>query len=85
MSRTNELLRQMMDDPSGEMLRPMRKTVLLPQPDGSIIRRVTDRAGKVAEDTISAEQRLSLDAASRDVATTVCRPVGNFRADIARL
>jgi DNA-binding transcriptional regulator YiaG len=62
MNRTHELLRQMMDDPSGEMLRPARKTVLVPQPGGSIVRRVTDAAGKVTEDTISAEQRLSLDA-----------------------
>jgi len=62
MSRTNELLRQMMNDPTGEMLRPVRKTVLVPQPDGSVVRRVTDKAGNVAEDTISAEQRLSLDA-----------------------
>ena len=62
MNRTHELLQRMMDDPSGQMLRPARKTVLVPQPDGSIVRRVTDAAGKVAEDTISAEQRLSLDA-----------------------
>jgi DNA-binding transcriptional regulator YiaG len=52
----------MMDDPNGEMLRPVRKTVLVPRPDGSIIRKMTDRAGNVTEDTISAEQRLSLDA-----------------------
>ena len=52
----------MMDDPTGEMLRPVRKTMLLPQPDGSLIRRVTDKMGNVAEDAISAEQRLSLDA-----------------------
>jgi DNA-binding transcriptional regulator YiaG len=62
MNRTNELLRQMIDDPGGEMLRPVRKTMLVPQPDGSIIRRVTDQAGYVTEDTISVEQRLSLDA-----------------------
>jgi len=62
MNRTNKLLRQMMDDPSGEMLRPVRKTVLVSQPDGSIIRRVTDKAGNIIEDTISAKQRLSLDA-----------------------
>jgi len=62
MSKTNELLRQMMNDPTGEMLRPVRKTVLVPQPDGSVIRRVTDKAGNVTEDTISAEQRLPLDA-----------------------
>jgi DNA-binding transcriptional regulator YiaG len=62
MSKANELLRQMLDDPAGEMLRPVRKTELLPQSDGSILRRVTDRAGNVTEDTISAEQRLSLDA-----------------------
>ena len=49
-------------DPSGEMLRPARKTELLPQPDGSLIRRITDKMGNVTEDTISAEQRLSLDA-----------------------
>ena len=64
MSSANELVRQMMDDPGGEMLRPIRKTVFLPQPDGSMIRRVTDKAGNVTEDTISAEQRLSLDARS---------------------
>jgi len=52
----------MMDDASGEMLRPVRKTVLIPQPDGSIVRRVMNTAGNVTEDTISAEQRLSLDA-----------------------
>ena len=62
MSRTNELLRQMVNDPTGELLRPARKTVLMPQPDGSVIRRVTDKAGNVTEDTISAEQRLSVDA-----------------------
>ena len=62
MSKTTELLRQMLDDPSGEMLRPARKTELLPQPDGSLIRRITDKMGNVTEDTISAEQRLSLDA-----------------------
>ena len=39
-----------------------RKTTLLPQPDGSIVRQVTDKAGNVTEDTISVEQRLSLDA-----------------------
>ena len=55
-------MRQMMDDPGGEMLRPIRKTVFIPQPDGSMIRRETDKAGNVTEDTISAEQRLSLDA-----------------------
>lgn len=65
MSRTNELVRRMLDDPSGEMLRPSRKTVLLPQPDGSLLRRITDRAGNVVEDTISMEQRLSLDARTR--------------------
>ena len=62
MSRINELLRQMVNDPTGEMLRPVRKTVLVPQPDGSLIRRVTDKAGNVTEDTISAERRLSLEA-----------------------
>jgi len=62
MNKTNELLRQMVDDPNGEMLRPVRKTVLAPQPDGSIVRRVTDKEGNLIEDTISAEQRLSLDA-----------------------
>jgi len=30
MSKTNELLRQMVNDPSGEMLRPVRRTVLIP-------------------------------------------------------
>ena len=60
--KTNELLLQMVNDPTGEMLRPARKTLLLPQPDGSLIRRVMDKAGNVTEDTISAEQRLSLDA-----------------------
>ena len=62
MSKANELLKQMMDDPTGEMLRPVRKTMLLPQLDGSIVRQVTDKAGNVTEDMISAEQRLSLDA-----------------------
>ena len=62
MNKTHELIQRMMDDPTGEMLRPARKTVLLPQPDGSILRRVTDKAGNVTEDTISVEQRLSLDA-----------------------
>ena len=52
----------MMDDPSGEMLHPVRKTILVAQPDGSIVRRVTDKVGNVTEDTISAEQRLSLGA-----------------------
>ena len=47
MSKTTELLRQMLDDPSGEMLRPARKTELLPQPDGSLIRRITDKMGNV--------------------------------------
>jgi DNA-binding transcriptional regulator YiaG len=58
----NELLRQMLDDPSGEMLRPVRKTAFITRPDGSIVRRVTDKAGNVMESVISAEQRLSLDA-----------------------
>ena len=62
MSKTNELLRQMIENPSEEMLRPVRKTLLLPQPDGSLVRRVTDKAGNVTEDTISAQQRLFLDA-----------------------
>ena len=62
MSKTNELLQRMMDDPTGEMLRPVRKTMLIPQPDGSIVRRITDKEGNVTEDTISARQRLSLDA-----------------------
>ena len=62
MSKTNELLRQMVNDPTGEILRPVRKTVLVTQPDGSIMRRVMDKAGNVTEDTINAEQRLSLDA-----------------------
>jgi len=65
MNKTNELLRQMVNDSTGEMLRPLRKTLLLPQPDGSILRRVTDKAGNVTEDTISAEQRLSLDARTK--------------------
>ncbi|MDR2892724.1 MAG: helix-turn-helix domain-containing protein [Deltaproteobacteria bacterium] len=62
MNKTTELLRQMLDDPSGAMLRPVRKTELLPQADGSLVRRITDKAGNVTEDTISVEQRLSLDA-----------------------
>jgi len=65
MSKTNELLRQMVENPSEEMLRPVRKTLLLPQPDGSLARRVTDKEGNVTEDTISAQQRLSLDARTR--------------------
>ena len=62
MSKANEILRQMMNDPTGEMLRPARITVLVPQPDGSLIRRVTDREGNVTEETISAVRRLSIDA-----------------------
>jgi DNA-binding transcriptional regulator YiaG len=62
MSRTNEFLRKMVEDPSGEMLRPVRKTMLITQLDGSIVRRMTDKAGNVTEDMISVEQRLSLDA-----------------------
>jgi len=58
MGKTNELLRQMIENPSEEMLRPVRKTVLLPQPDGSFVRRVTDKAGNVTEDTIRAGLRL---------------------------
>jgi len=65
MNKTNELLRKMMDDSTGELLRPARKTVLSPQPDGSLIRRITDKAGNVCEDTISAERRLSLDTRTR--------------------
>ena len=57
MSKTTELLRQMLDDPSGEMLRPARKTELLPQPDGSLIRRITDKMGNVTEDTIKMSQQ----------------------------
>jgi hypothetical protein len=53
-SKANELLRQMIENPSEEMPRPVRKTLLLPQPDGSLVRRVTDKAGNVTEDTISA-------------------------------
>jgi len=62
MSKTNKLLKQMMDDPTGEMMRPARMTKLFPQADGSIVRQVTDKARNVTEGTISAEQRLSLDA-----------------------
>jgi len=62
MTKTNELLRRMVENPSEEMLRPVRKTLLLPQPDGSLVRRITDKEGNVTEDTISAQQRLSLDA-----------------------
>ncbi|MCL2791282.1 MAG: helix-turn-helix domain-containing protein [Desulfobulbus sp.] len=61
MSKTNELLQQMVNDPSGELLCPVRKTVLIPQPDGSVVRQVTDKAGNMTEDRISAQQRLSLD------------------------
>lgn len=64
-NKTNDLLRQMLEDPTGELLRPVRKTALLPQPDGSLIRRITDKAGKVTEENISAEQCLSLDARMR--------------------
>ena len=62
MSKANEILKQMIEDPTWEMLRPVRKTKLLPQSDGSIVRQVTDKEGNVTEDTISVEQRLSLDA-----------------------
>jgi len=61
MSKTNELLRQMIENPSEEMLRPARKTLLVPQPDGSLVRRVTDKEGNVTEDTISAQQRLLIE------------------------
>jgi len=62
MSKANEVLKRMMEDPTGEMLRPVRKAKLMPQPDGSIVRQVMDKDGNVTEDTISVEQRLSLDA-----------------------
>ena len=62
MNKANKILRQMMNDPTGEMLRPVRRTVLVPQPDGSLIRRVTDKEGNVTEETISAIRRLSIDA-----------------------
>lgn len=63
MSKALEVMRQMMEDPTGEMLRPVRKTVLQPQTDGSVLRRVLDKGGAViSEDIISVEQRLTLDA-----------------------
>ena len=63
MSKAQELMRQALEDPTGEMLRPVRKTVLQPQADGSVLRHVLDKNGAViAEDIISAEQRLALDA-----------------------
>lgn len=66
MSKAQELMRQALEDPAGEMLRPVRKTVLQPQADGSVLRHVLDKNGAViAEDIISAEQRLALDARIR--------------------
>ena len=63
MSKAQELMRQALEDPTGEMFRPVRKTVLQPQADGSVLRHVLDKNGAViAEDIISAEQRLALDA-----------------------
>lgn len=66
MSKAQELIRQMLEDPTGEMLQPARKTVLQPQADGSVLRRVLDKDGAViAEGIISAEQRLTLDARTK--------------------
>lgn len=66
MSKTQELMRQMLEDPTGDTLRPVRKTILQPQADGSVLRRVMNRDGAViAESTITAEQRLTLDARSK--------------------
>jgi len=42
MSKANEVLKQMMEDPTGEMSCPVRKTKLFPQPDGSIVQQITD-------------------------------------------
>lgn len=66
MSKAQEILRQMLEDPTGEMRRPVRKTILQPQDDGSVLRRVIDRDGNiVAESSITSEQRLMLDARSK--------------------
>ena len=66
MSKAQEIMRRMMEDPTGESVRPVRKTVLLPQEDGSLLRRVIDGDGNViVEDSISRERRLSLDARTR--------------------
>ena len=65
MSKAQEILRKMLDDPTGEMLRPVRTTTLHPQADGSVLRRVVDKNGHATEDVITPEQRLSLDARTR--------------------
>nr|WP_296986558.1 helix-turn-helix domain-containing protein [uncultured Desulfovibrio sp.] len=66
MSKAQELIRQMMEDPTGDMMRPVRKSLLISQKDGSIVRKMVDKNGVViSEETISNEQRLSLDARIR--------------------
>ena len=66
MSKAQELIRQMMEDPTGDMMRPVRKSLLISQEDGSIVRKMVDKNGVViSEETISNEQRLSLDARIR--------------------
>ena len=66
MSKTHEIMKEMLEDSTGERLRPVRRTVLLPQADGSVVRRVMDWKGSlVTEDHISPGQRLSLDARTK--------------------
>lgn len=66
MSKAHEMMKGMLEDATGDGLRPVRTTVLLPQADGSVVRRVMDREGVlVTEDHISPEQRLSLDARTK--------------------
>lgn len=66
MSKAQEMLGQMLADPTGEMLRPVRRTVLQSQEDGSVLRSVMDGNGNlVVESKITAEQRLMLDVRAK--------------------
>lgn len=66
MSKAKEIMQQMFDDSTGELLKPVRRTILQPQTDGSLMRSVIDKRGDIIlEDVISSEQRLSLDARTK--------------------
>ncbi len=60
MSRAKDEIRRMLEAPDG--MRAERKTVFLPQEDGSFIRRVSGADGRLlSEERISGERRLSME------------------------
>jgi DNA-binding XRE family transcriptional regulator len=66
MSKAKELIKEILEKPSGAGVRPVRTTRFFPKEDGSVVRRVMDAAGGlVSEETLSPERRLSLDARTR--------------------